>query len=237
VRRHGQSCCSQLHSQLHGSRKELRKISERGTDPSCPELRHSRRPNAHEGEAARLIDSDLAMLKRQLQESTNTVTEFLQELFGEVIVADVVRQHSIVASTDNDLNVAPGEAVIHRIAVLKGSRTRRSFLLAESLFAPDRLPGPVRSKLAEQVEPIGRVLIAHDMRLAREPLAQPEPFDERNIYSEVDLASDVVWSRAYRLMMPGKPVFVIREWFLQPVLEALSRQVRRLGHEAGRGSR
>ncbi len=32
----------------------------------------------------------------------------------------------------------------------------------------------------------------------------------------------MVWRRAYRLALGGRPVFAIREWFLRPVLDALA---------------
>lgn len=186
----------------------------------------SGRQNAREGESFPLIDSDLARFKRYLHESTSTVIELLEELCGEVIIADVVRQHLISPRNDNELGAGPEEEVIHRTAILRGYSSGRDFLLADSIFVPCRLPGPVRSQLAQRVEPIGRVLVAHKLRLKREPLADPERFDANTIYSEGDFASDVVWSRAYRLTLHGNPVFAIREWFLEPVLEALSRQPR-----------
>jgi chorismate-pyruvate lyase len=39
-------------------------------------------------------------------------------------------------------------------------------------------------------------------------------------------SSEVVWSRAYRLVIDELPVFAIREWFLRSVLEALDREAR-----------
>ena len=38
--------------------------------------------------------------------------------------------------------------------------------------------------------------------------------------------SDVVWSRAYQLIIDERPVFAIREWFFRSVLEAMDREAR-----------
>jgi len=45
----------------------------------------------------------------------------------------------------------------------------------------------------------------------------------------------VVWRRAYRLAIGGRPVFAIREWFLRPVLDALA-DSRRVGDGRPRSS-
>jgi chorismate-pyruvate lyase len=173
-----------------------------------------------------MIELGLSVLQQKLQESSDTVTHFLEMLTGEALYADVIRQHSVAAGTANDLEVDPDHVVTHRLAVLKGCTSGRPFLYAESIFVPERLSEQMRARLAESRDPIGRVLVAHNVQLEREPLTRPEPLETHAISSEGDLASDVVWSRAYRLMIDSKPAFAIREWFLLSVLQALARQAR-----------
>ena len=84
--------------------------------------------------------SQTADLQRVLRESSDTVTQILEMLTGEPIVADVVRQYPIVAGDEQALGVSMGHPLIHRIAVLRGGASARPYVYAESNFVPDRLP-------------------------------------------------------------------------------------------------
>jgi chorismate-pyruvate lyase len=163
------------------------------------------------------MHSESSDLQRILLDSPDTVTHLLETLTGELLVADVIRQSPTRASADNNLGVTAGETIIHRAAFLKGLTTDRRYVYAESLFVSERLPEQVRSRLERTNEPIGRVLIDHRAKLEREPLAQPE----RLAAHLGDYTSEVVWSRAYRLLVDGAPTFAISEWFLRAVLEAI----------------
>ncbi len=159
-------------------------------------------------------------------DSPGTVTDFLEMLTGEPLVADVVRQSPVVLGPDNELEATAGHAATQRIAVLKGGTTARSYVYAETVFLGERLPQPARVQLQRTNHPIGRVLVAHRLHPDRESLStsggpggQPAP-------TVAELGSDTVWSRAYRLTIAGRPVFAIHEWFLRPVLEAFGHQLR-----------
>jgi chorismate-pyruvate lyase len=108
--------------------------------------------------------------------------------------------------------------------VLKGSTTNLAYLYAESVFMAERLPDAVCSQLEGTREPIGRILADHGLHPVRASLAHGEDVGAGSPDPTTFLGSDVVWSRGYRLMIDGLPVFVIHEWFLHPVLEALGRQ-------------
>lgn len=161
--------------------------------------------------------SDSSELQRMLLDSPDTVTHLLEDLTGEHLVADVIRQSPTRASADNSLGVDAGGAITHRAAFLKGLTTDRRYVYAESSFVSERLPAPIRSRLELTNEPIGRVLVDHRAKLEREMLARPQrpavPFGADT--------SEVVWSRAYRLLVDGTPTFAISEWFLRAVLEAI----------------
>jgi len=160
-------------------------------------------------------------LQQALLESNDTVTHFIEAITGEVIVADVIRQEALRAEPENDLGVAIGQAVTHRIAILVGFTTHLQYLYAETSFASERLPEQARAQLEVTSDPIGRVLVAHGLTPAREPLPEPEALVPG---PEVELAGEIVFTRAYRLMIDGAPVFAIREAFLRPALVALQRQ-------------
>lgn len=162
--------------------------------------------------------SDGSDLRRELLDTQDTVTHFLEMLAGESLIADVVRQELVRAGPANCLGVAAGQSVMYRIAVLKGRATELAYVYAESIFAPERLPEQVSAQLEETDDPIGRILVAHGLKLKRESLPELEADPE------VELVDEVVFTRAYRLMIDGSTVFAIREWFLRPALEALDRQ-------------
>jgi chorismate-pyruvate lyase len=172
------------------------------------------------------MGSDPSELQKKLLDGPGTVTHFLETLTGERLIADVVRQYPVSASSNNDLEVPTGQAMTHRIAVLRGLMTKRPYLYAESTFVQERLPEQARDQLERTTDPIGRVLIAHKVGLIRESLPRPELVRVDVPVTDLDLGSEIVWSRTYRLTLDGRPVFAIREWFLRSVLDALDRQAR-----------
>jgi len=167
--------------------------------------------------------SQPADLQRTLLHSSDTVTQILELLTGETIVADVVRQCAITAETDNVLGVVAGQPLTHRIAVLKGVTSERPYLYAESTFAPERLPESAGRQLARSSDPIGRIVVAHGFRLTREALPGPPLPEFPLAVSARGRTTEVVWSRAYVLLLDDAPVFGIREWFFRSVLDALDR--------------
>ncbi|HEY1988248.1 MAG TPA: chorismate pyruvate-lyase family protein [Acidimicrobiales bacterium] len=173
-----------------------------------------------------MTDRVLAELERAVVDSPGTVTDFLESLIGEPLVADVVRQGPVVLDAGNDLEAVAGYAATRRIAVLKGGTTDQPYVYAETLFVRERLPEPARSQLERTTDPIGRVLVAHGLHPDREPLAPPGEATGQAPGAVTALDSDIVWSRAYRLRIDGQPVFAIREWFLRSVLDAFDHRVR-----------
>jgi chorismate-pyruvate lyase len=169
-------------------------------------------------------------LERLLLDSSDTVTHLLESLTGEPLVADVLRQSSqpTGAGADFDvldvLDISVGEPVLQRIALLRGHVSGIPYAYAESAYPPGRLPEPVRRQLAQTTDPIGRVLVAHGLSRRREEVppasgAAPPPLD-----AVAGTFGVVAWWRSYRLVVDDVPVFAIREWFFQSVLEAMTHQ-------------
>ena len=178
------------------------------------------------GRSGRLTGRNLAELQRAVVDSPGTVTDFLEMLTGEPLVADVVRQGPVVLGPGNDLEALPGYTATHRIAVLKGGSTDQPYVYAETMFVGERLPEPVGTQLEGTTDPIGRVLVAHGLHPDREPLVPSGEAMGQGPSAVLVLGSDIVWSRAYRLRMDGQPVFAIHEWFLRTVLDAFDHRVR-----------
>lgn len=165
-------------------------------------------------------------LQRTLQDSPDTVTQILELLTGEAIVAHVVRQDAITAGADNALGVPRGQPMTHRIAVLKGSTSQEPYLYAESTFVPQRLPETAGVQLARTNDPIGRIVVAHGFRLTRVALPRPGLPALPPAITAGEPAAEVTWARAYVLLLDDLPVFAISEWFFRSVLDALDRSRR-----------
>jgi chorismate-pyruvate lyase len=168
--------------------------------------------------------SESSDLRRMLLDNPGTVTHLLEALTGEPIVADVVRQYSIRTSSENGLGVAEGQPITHRMAVLRGGTTDLPYIYAESRFLPGRLPEMAQVQLDRTSDPIGRVLVAHGLKAGRQVLPQPGPLGSDALSVMAGFRSEVVWSRAYRLIINELPVFAICEWFFRSVLEAMDRE-------------
>ncbi len=167
-----------------------------------------------------------AALGRLLLESGDTVTQLIESLTGEPLLADVVRQTSRVSMTGDLLEVTPDEPVLERIAVLRGRVSAIRYVSAESVYVPSRLPEPVRRQLVRTADPIGRILVDHGLRLHREVVPAPHEGVPAALNTVPGDAGVVAWWRAYRLSVNEDPVFVIREWFFESVLQAMGRRGR-----------
>ena len=162
-------------------------------------------------------------LPRLLRDNPDTVTHLLEELTGEPLAADVVRQYSAPAEEGNALGVEVGQPLTQRIAVLKGGVTMVPFVYAESMFVPTRLPAAACRQLERTSDPIGRVLATHGLALYREDLPGSVAGTPRMLDVALAGTSAVVWFRTYRLTMDRLPVFAISEWFLRSVQDAAER--------------
>jgi|GEM_PF-1653774 len=155
---------------------------------------------------------------RRALEVTGTVTEFLESMAGEPIVARKLRHHHVPAKAENALGLPAGELVAARAVVLEGRLSSRAFVYAESTIACGRLPGPVCHRLTSGDDPIGRVLLEEGLSIGREPLdrAPEPPAGLRSGLSALLAASPLV--RSYRIAVARTPVIVIDEWFLPAVV-------------------
>ena len=166
---------------------------------------------------------DSPSLARLLRDNPDTVTHLLEQLTGEPLEADVVRQYSLPSVAGNPLGAEAGQTVTHRIAVLRGGVTMVPYVYAESAFVPARLPEAACRRLANTNDPIGRVLAACGLAPAREDLPTSGSGTPRTLDAAAVGASAVVWSRAYRLTIDALPVFFISVWFFRSAQDALER--------------
>ena len=160
-------------------------------------------------------------LTAALEASGGTVTQFLEELAGEAVDADVLTQETEPAGTDNGLGLEPGAELLRREVLLTGRATGRRFVYAESAIAAERLPGSLRKRLEQSREPIGRVLSDHGIGIRRTALAGSVV--ARRVDGRVEaLIREAALSRRYLISSGGDPVIVVNEWFLPVVAETLA---------------
>lgn len=163
-------------------------------------------------------------LDRMLLATDGTVTTLLEACTGEPICTATVRMAG-PATIDELLSLTGPwwhpdaallglerhEPVIVRRAVLRGARTGRPYLLAESLVAPSRLPSPMADGLARPGASIGRLLKSSGAETRRELLDVGRMrASEATEYLETGPAAEIAW-RTYRIEMGGSPVVLLAE--------------------------
>jgi chorismate-pyruvate lyase len=160
-------------------------------------------------------------LTAALEASGGTVTQFLEDLAGEAVDADILAQETEPAGSDNWLGLEPGAELLRREVLLTGRATRRRFVYAESAIAAERLPDSLRRRLEQSREPIGRVLLDHGIGIRRTALAGS--VIARSTDGRVEaLIREAPLSRRYLIVSGGDPVIVVNEWFLPVVAETLA---------------
>jgi chorismate-pyruvate lyase len=168
--------------------------------------------------------ANLSGLEPALSRASGTVTTFLEHLVGEPIDAGERCQKTIRAEFSNLLRVAEGHPLIFRTAALRGRTSGRSYLYAETVLVPSRLPANCRQRLESSSDPIGRILEEEGITITREPLGGTEP-GSAPVSPEVGISvGDYLLARTYRVDAEGTPLMVITEWFLTSLRGFLSSQ-------------
>src|ERR1022692_3197563 len=119
--------------------------------------------------------ANLSGLEAAVSRASGTVTAFLEHLVGEPIDAGERCQKTTKAEFPNLLRVAEGHPLIFRTAALRGRTSGRSYLYAETVLVPSRLPATCRQRLESSSEPTGGRLEEEWTTRPREPLRGPEP--------------------------------------------------------------
>lgn len=143
-----------------------------------------------------------------------TVTAFLEQLVGEPIDAHERHHEMTQAGNPNRLGVGPGCQLLKRTVVLRGRRSAKRYLYAESLLAPGRLPAAFLRRLENSVDPIGRILTEEGIPFTRVALPRPNRLQASGHGDAPPAPDDCPLVRAYRIDVAGVPVMAISEWFL-----------------------
>ncbi len=112
-------------------------------------------------------------LHAALDGTSGTVTEFLDQLVGEGIVAHAWHHEMIGARASDDVLVEESQPLLHRAATLRGCISGCSYVYAESVIVTSRLPAGLSHRLESTSDPIGRILHEVGIVVSREDLVHP----------------------------------------------------------------
>jgi chorismate lyase len=158
-------------------------------------------------------------LRAALDETSGTVTNFLEQLVGETIDAHAHRHDLIEADNANGLGVEKGELLLHRAATLRGRTSGRSYVYAESVIVVGRLPTGFGNQLETSTDPIGRILEEMGVAVTRQDVGEPDGVPGSTKDMKV---GDYLVTRTYRIDSEQTPVMIITEWFLKTLIPFLS---------------
>jgi chorismate-pyruvate lyase len=157
--------------------------------------------------------SALEPLQRVLLTTDGTLTDILEAVFLERINLVKVRQRTVPASQSHAwIEPADGETILERNVILRGARTGRNYVYAESAVAIDRLSAAFRRDLLESDSPLGRLWIEHRLETCKE-LLDVRCERESGTAAELWPFETAVLRRTYRVFTARRPLIVITERF------------------------
>jgi chorismate-pyruvate lyase len=156
----------------------------------------------------------LPPMLRALAVIDGTVTKFLEAYMMEPIEVTTLGQaEQTLENAQEWLEMRAGNDVLARHVTLRGSYSKRLYAYAISITNPHAIPRDIRAAMEIQGGSVGRILLSSRVEQRREVLwygresADSLPDEVRTIY-EGDLLS-----RAYRIVVEGRPVIMIIEKF------------------------
>jgi chorismate-pyruvate lyase len=168
---------------------------------------------------------DFDPFDRMLLTADGTVTSLIEACTGEPITTRTTRQAG-PATLDRLLTItggwwhpdaglvelAPVEQLIARRAILCGVRSGTTYVLAESLVVPNRLPGVDAERLGSEGTSLGRLLATGRLETRREVLQitavrAGEAADHLDVGPSATLAC-----RTYRIVVGQQAAAVVTEW-------------------------
>ncbi len=143
---------------------------------------------------------------RALLVTDGTVTKALEAYFWEPVVVDTLRQEFIDAAADIPwIAVDPGDQVMVREALLRGTDSNKEYARAFSVIRSELIPSSFRERLINREIGIGVLIRDSGLESFREVMevgVEPAPVD-----------GDRALFRTYRIIIDGQPVILISETF------------------------
>lgn len=163
---------------------------------------------------ALLADPSLSTLQRTLLTTDGTVVQLLEAWFDDPIGLAGHQQFTTpVGSTDGDLLPGGSEEILRRRVLLRGQRTGRNYIYADTAIVLDRLGPKLREDLLQTSTPIGRLLQLHRVETLREVLrVGRRPAAALAGEFGIDSADELVF-RVYRIVANARPIMLVSEHF------------------------
>lgn len=143
---------------------------------------------------------------RALLVTDGTVTKALEAYFWEPVVVDTLRQEFIDAAAEMPwIEVEPGDQVMVREALLRGSDSNKHYARAFSVIRSRLIPASFRERLINREIGIGVLIRDSGLESFREVMevgVEPE-----------SASGEQALFRTYRIIIDGQPVILISEIF------------------------
>ncbi len=157
---------------------------------------------------------ELPLCARLLLVTDGTVTELLEALTGEPLRLGLKKQ--VVDRTENHpaMVVPDGHSVcLHRQITLRGEKTGKDWLYAESIILHQKLRPDARKMLEQQKIPLG-VILNRQLAGNHREIVDCGYRDNVAAACHLGLAKDHPFLyRVYHVLVKIRPIAVITEWF------------------------
>ena len=156
----------------------------------------------------------LSPILRVLLVTDGTVTRTLEAYFGETIDVDVLEHAETTSESPYpQIDIAPGDHILHRYVRLFGRATRKVYAVAESVAVLEHISQQMRRQLIQEHKGIGELLREGRLETYRELLTANLTAAGRWAEGLGLAATASVVTRDYRIYQRGRAVLLIREIF------------------------
>lgn len=157
---------------------------------------------------------DLGLVPRILFATDGTINHILEAYAGEPV--DLIRLTSTIVhdtSRWQDLGADEGERALERLSLLRGQRSDRVFVHADSVVLLDRLPEDVAHDLLTKGTGLLKLLTMRRIGTFRETVGDWQGQDEEIAACFGIDASEILVARTYQVVMGGRPLAWVTETF------------------------
>lgn len=169
---------------------------------------------------------EIPPLLRALIVTDGTVTKFLESYLFEPMEVICLSQESFKAKEDIPaLDTLEGDAVLERKIIIKGVKSKKIFVYAESLIRTDRLGKELQSDLLNGNLGIGEILRDRRMETYREVISCE--FQSADEYAKlIDVKPEErLLSRTYMIFSRQSPIMLITEKFPEQIYIDIERRI------------
>ena len=158
----------------------------------------------------------LSPIQKILLGTDGSVTQLLESVTGHSVAVRTREQEVVKADADaaENLGVAPGDEVNHRVVELLDAATGEVLVFAKYQTPIARLAPEFRDDLMRADIPIGKIIERHHIEARRELLTARVTPAKDELYRIFSICkNEPLLSRQYRIIHGGEPLIFIEEQF------------------------